>query len=190
MPFAILAAEIVIIGQEVYYPKEDHRLGAMLTHYPVESGKSLSDNYVAQPDRITLEGWVSDVEPGVSQGDGAVVWNLLKASAGGPLLTVVTHIRTYRNMALIDVETVRDETTGGSLVFQVKLEEVLFSVSEVAEIAAAIVSPTGPAAARTAAIAGGSRVAPSISQPLFSLASSVGGGAFFRVPGGGVEEGL
>ena len=85
-PFAILSAEVNLLGTaDIYFASEDHRLSADLTTYPVESGKQLSDNYVRRGDEVLLEGLVSDVEPGVKQGDAAVVWNRLAQLRGGRL---------------------------------------------------------------------------------------------------------
>ena len=168
--FAILSAEIDMLASgQIYFPSEDHRIGAKTTRYPVESGKELSDNLVRDQDRIRLEGIVSDVEPGVTRGDPTVVWQRLKGLSGSTLVTVVTQIRTYRNMAIIEAQTRRDRRTGRALSVVIELEEVLFAVSS--EIALTPAAVSGPAGGRTAHPAfGGTRPSPGVPAARFPAA--------------------
>ena len=167
--FAILSAEIDLLGSgDVYFPTEDHRLSADLTQYPVESGKQLSDNYFRRGDEMVLEGLVSDVEPGVRTGDAAVVWDRLAQLCGGSLVTVATHIRTYRNMAVLEAGTRRADGIRGSLIFRVKLREVLFATSNLLVLTPSTVNPGGPAGRRSATVQGGNRVSPIVAAPRFS----------------------
>ena len=169
-PFAILSAEVDLLGTaDIYFPSEDHRLPGDLTEYPVESGKNLTDNYVRMGDEVVLEGLVSDVQPGVKMGDSAVVWNRVAALRGGALVTVSTHIRTYLNMAVLEARTRRADGIKGSLVFFLKMREVLFATSRTVQLTASNVDPGGPAAHRTATVQGGTRVARTVSAPRFGL---------------------
>ena len=168
-PFAVLSAEVDLLGSaNVYFPTEDHRLPASVTDYPVESGKSLSDNYVREPVEIVLEGIVSSVRAGVKTGDAAVVWDRLDQLRGTTLCTVATHIRSYPNMAIVEVQTKREKGIR-NLLFKLSFREVLLAVSETASLVSSIVSASGPAANRTSTVAGGRRVAPVVAAPQFSL---------------------
>ena len=112
--FAILSASINLLAAgQVSFPAEDHRLRATKTNYPVESGKDLSDNYIREPNHLVLEGIVSDVAPGVR--DAGVVWDRMDQLRGGPLVEVSTHIKTYTNMAVMEVQTRRDNGIRGGL---------------------------------------------------------------------------
>ena len=82
-------------------------------------------------------------------------------------MTVSTHIRTYRNMAVLEAGTRRDNGIRGSLIFRAKFREVLFATSRVLQLTPAAVSPTGPAGRRTATVQGGNRVAPTVTESRF-----------------------
>ena len=182
--FAILSAQINLLAEGVYFPAEDHRLTASKTSYPVESGKSLSDNLVREPEQLTLEGLVSDVTPGVTTGDAGVVWDRISQLVGGSLVTVVTHIRTYTNMAVVKAETRRDNGIRGGLDFRLEMEEILFATSVAIRLTDVLVDAGGPAADRTAAVSGGTKLAPVITGPRFSqnpgIELTAEGGVVFR----------
>ena len=159
--FAIISASVDILGSDdIYFPTEQHKIAARLTHYPVESGKELADNYVRAANVVVLEGIVSDVEPGVRSGSGPVVWSQIESLAGGPLATIATHIYTYTNMALVESESRRADGIRDGLEFRAEFREVLFATSAELTITPVRVSPSGPAAQRTAAVAGGHRLSP------------------------------
>ena len=62
--FAVESAQIApLVGKLDGYPTEDHQLSLQTTEHPVESGGSVTDNAVKLPDKLRLEGWVSDGLP-------------------------------------------------------------------------------------------------------------------------------
>lgn len=154
---AIVSGRVTGISQAVWYASEEHKVAGRATTYPVESGKNYTDNYVAEPQAITMEGWVSDVAPGQKQGNPAEVWGSIRGAVGGSsLLSVHTALGSYHNMAIIDADAKRDGETPGGLIFFLKLEEVILAVTEIIEeLTAETVSSTGPAAARTANVSRG-----------------------------------
>lgn len=155
---AIVSGRVTGISQAVWYASEEHKVAGRATTYPVESGKNYTDNYVAEPQAITMEGWVSDVAPGQKQGNPAEVWGSIRGAVGGSsLLSVHTALGSYHNMAIIDADAKRDGDTPGGLIFFLKLEEVILAVTEIIEeLTAETVSATGPAASRTANVSRGS----------------------------------
>ena len=155
---AIVSGSVSGISQAVWYATEEHKVAGRATTYPVESGKNYTDNYVAEPQAITMEGWVSDVAPGQKRGNPAEVWGSIRGAIGGSaLLSVHTALGSYHNMAIIAADAKRDEDTAGGLIFFLKLEEVILAVTElIEELTAETVSSTGPAAARTANVSRGS----------------------------------
>lgn len=155
---AIVSGSVSGISQAVWYASEEHKVAGRATSYPVESGKNYSDNYVAEPQAITMEGWVSTVAPGQKQGNPAEVWGSIRGAVGGSsLLSVHTALGSYHNMAIIDADAKRDGDKPYGLIFFLKLEEVLLAVTEtITELTAETVSATGPAAARTATVSRGS----------------------------------
>ena len=166
--FAILSASVNLLGSDdIYFPTEDHKIAARLTHYPVESGKDLADNYVREPNVVVLNGVVSDVSPGVHTGSGPVVWSQIESLAGGPLVTIFTHIRTYSNMALVECDSRRADGIRNGLEFRAEFREVLFASSALLEITSVAVAPAGPAARRTSTVSGGSRQSPTVTAARF-----------------------
>ena len=155
---AIVSGSVSGISQAVWYASEEHKVAGRATTYPVESGKNYSDNYVAEPAAITMEGWVSTVAPGQKQGNPAEVWGSIRGAVGGSsLLSVHTALGSYHNMAIVDADAKRDGDTPFGLIFFLKLEEVLLAATEtITELTAETVSATGPAAARTATVSRGS----------------------------------
>ena len=70
--FAVESAQIgPLVGKLDGYPTEDHQLSLQTTEHPVESGGSVTDNAVKLPDKLRLEGWVSDGLPAAGTDGGA-----------------------------------------------------------------------------------------------------------------------
>ena len=127
----------------VLYFDEKHEITVSKTRQPLESGATLTDHAVRIPDRLTLQGLVSDLVEGGRQ-RGADVWQRLRTLADARTrFDVVTPIGVYQNMMLVNAETSRNAGTGGGLIFKLELEEVLF----VSLTSAGLVEETlGPAA--------------------------------------------
>lgn len=156
------------------YPVEEHRLDLATTEHPVESGNELTDNAVKRREHLRLQGWVSDLLPARGNertlgdgGLGAVVSGIISrrtnsvdrpADTWGEIIqlmenrtpiTVVTALRTYRNMLIVRAVAPVDATTGHrSLRFTIDLAEVLFTDTELSRISLDNVVEDGPAALR------------------------------------------
>ena len=143
------------------YLSEEHEANVAHTTYPVESGASLTDHALRRPNKLKLEGWVSDLLPS----DTAILslplaqrapaaWREIDRlmNARQPLM-VVTGLKVYRNMLLTKASAPVNSSTGLGLRFTLELEEVLFRpLREVVGGLTLVPAPTGPAAERTASV--------------------------------------
>ena len=129
-----------LIGKVDGYLAEEHERSVSKTSYPVESGASLTDHAVRQPDKLKLEGWVSDLLPsddadqGLALKDRATAaWSEIhKLTDAREPLTVVTRLKVYENMLITKASAPVNDRTGYGLRFSLDLEEVLFHPLRVA----------------------------------------------------------
>ena len=142
------------------YFSEEHRVGLRKTKYPVESGATLTDNAVSIPERLRLEGLVSDLlpapgntlSPDRAPDTWAAIVSLAKART---TFDVVTALKVYENMLVVRAEAPRNNTTGNSLRFTLDLEELLLGQTEILKVDEEDVTPL--ASERISAIDGGDR---------------------------------
>ena len=78
------------------HPDESHEISIAKTDYPIETGSSLTDNAINEPDKLTLEGWVSDLFIPLTalvsiEGRPVEAWNRITALAKArePLLSLI-----------------------------------------------------------------------------------------------------
>lgn len=147
------------------FPVEEHGAAVGLTQNPVESGSTIVDNAVKRPDRLRLTGRVSDILPAPGRllnPDGpADLWQeVLSLMANRVLLEVLTPLRTYRDMLIVDARTVRDRQSGFGLRFVIDFREVLYTETSLARFPPDVVDLLGPAADRTSETDGGDRSSP------------------------------
>ena len=152
---------------------EQHKVSVSKTAYPVESGASVTDHAVREPNKLKLQGWVSDLMPAplaipwVSRSErGAGAWlEILRVMEAREPLTVITALAVYQNMLLVSAEAPVDRTTGLSLVFTLDLEEVLVSPAVRQEGRELGSVSQGPAANRLGAVRRGRVQARPVPRP-------------------------
>lgn len=172
-----------LVGVVDAYPEERHSLAATKTKYPVETGESIGDNIVNEPDVIVLEGWVSnlqlaeeaetDIPP---EGKPSEAWARLKdLKEKGELLRVITQLGVYENMLITSIESTVDVSTGNALRFSMTLEELETVETVFVQLPPAKVS--GPASNRTGKVNGGKRSAQEVTNTslLYDLIKAVSG---------------
>lgn len=113
----------VIVGEQVVAVdatmRETHNFNARASAFPVEDGSTTSDNIFNDPDQVTIEAIISNypMEGGrieaVTEGFRA----LQAIRQARRLVTLVTGLNVYRNMAMLNVSIPRDKTIGESLQF-------------------------------------------------------------------------
>lgn len=121
---------------------ETHTNTNQVTDHPVEDGSIISDHINRQPDTLDLVGTVSDfpvywlggtMAPSPIDGDATrpkdrvalAYGELRRIMIEGELITVVTTLREYENMAIISLTVSRDAGTGKSLPVTISLREII-----------------------------------------------------------------
>lgn len=139
---------------------ESHELTATATKHRVERGVRIADHVRPEPVVLTIEGLITNTPISRSQQTRAVEFggsSFLSATStaspfgvpgyaeeafakldairlAGELVTVVTNLRTYDNMALTSLVVPRDRSTGDALRFTAKLEELIFVENKITTI--------------------------------------------------------
>lgn len=125
---------------------EIHELEAELTEHPIEFGSPIADHYKVLPQKITINGIVSDSPlPAdhlgglISSAQGVVATvnrvtgfsrvdeaydSLRKKMNNASLVNVVTTLRTYEDMAITSLSVERDAPNGNILNSTISLREV------------------------------------------------------------------
>lgn len=114
---------------------EEHSLENKITEFPLETGANLNDHIVNSPRRFTLQGLVTNTP---LRGDNSPPGNyaevafqsLEKLHADRQLMTVVTRMKQYKNMAIEKISIPRSQTTGEAIEFTASLVEVKRVVSK------------------------------------------------------------
>ena len=112
--------------------REDHRYSSRVTNYPVEEGSTLSDHIINEPAEITLEGIVTDSPLSILSFFNRSVdaFNqFVEIHEKRELVTVVTGLKIYPNMAITSLNVPRDLRTGQSLKFTIELQNVILDSS-------------------------------------------------------------
>lgn len=109
---------------------EAHSLTSTVSEHPVEEGATISDHIQQNLRSGKLRGLVSNYSIQTGGGDGETnramnAWlifqNLWKSRQ---LVTIVTTLEVYENVAVVSVSTNRDASTGDSLEFDVDFRQV------------------------------------------------------------------
>lgn len=118
--------------------EETHVSANQITQFPVEQGVDITDHIRRQPERITIRGMVTD-HPIIFGGAGRSNRSLdayqtfLKMLDDAQLITVVTTLRQYSNMAIESMEVPRNANLGSAVQVTLNMREVLTSEVAVAE---------------------------------------------------------
>lgn len=127
--------------------REEHGLTIELTRHPIEEGADPTDHARKLPDRLTLEGLFTNTP--IDQAEARARGNtaagakgyaqeqhakLLELAAARRAVTVLTEIKTYKNMVLTSLSTPRDAKVGDAVRFTCTFEEIRFVKSEVVRL--------------------------------------------------------
>ena len=179
---------------------ETHKDEALITEHPVEEGSTMSDHIVKLPESVTLVGMVSNTpivylasltakspvttdttKP--SDRVQAAYEKLLELQSKGLVVTVVTTLRTYKNMGLKVLSAVRDAENGNVLNCTIELKQV----PVVTTLAVDLPKPinVGNKDDTDKGRNGKDDAAKKVNEKAESLASSIVGGIRKRLFGGG-----
>ena len=111
-------------------PTQTHVGENEITAHPVETGTAIVDHVRVKPDKLTIEGVVSDspLDGSNTSGldlSGAAYQQLQAMQKAGELLQVVTSLRTYTSMVITSINVPRDSKTGKALKFTIAFEQII-----------------------------------------------------------------
>ncbi len=143
------------------FTDEIHTLRINKTAQPIETGSSITDNSVVEPQALRMVGFVSNLVPAegssvpVSE-RGKEAWVQLEelAKKREPV-SILTTLKLYENFLIVSLEAQSNELTGTALDFTINFEEILFSDSEFTTLPADILA--GPAVNKSGKVEGGNK---------------------------------
>lgn len=112
--------------------REGHERCNVVTDHPIEDGSSVSDHIYSEPERLTIDGEISDTPValfgglvGLSSRRSVEAYEQLMALwEERELVTVVTGFQIYTDMAITNVSCPRDQKTGRRLLFTCEMKKV------------------------------------------------------------------
>lgn len=116
------------------FMEESHNSSATATSYALEDGADITDHIFKNNDTVEIKGEICAPMYAYDFLKGRGVFYVAKyeeiKSFVGQLITIVTGLKTYNNVAFIDFQVDRDASTGGSLSFSAKFEQKKIVVSQ------------------------------------------------------------
>jgi hypothetical protein len=111
---------------------EEHRYTSRVTSYPVEDGTIISDHILNEPEVVVISGIVTDSPINIlSQFNRSVTAfnTLVRMQQNREVMTLVTGIKVYQNMAITSLDVPRNLRTGQSLQFNIEFQKINFDTS-------------------------------------------------------------
>lgn len=111
---------------------EDHSYSSRVTAYPIESGRTISDHIINEPDVLQISGVVTDTPLSILSPFNRSIdaFNrLVGIHERKEIITVVTGIKVYTNMVMTSLQVPRNIQTGQSLNFVIELQKILLDSS-------------------------------------------------------------
>lgn len=109
---------------------ENHERDSQITSFPIEDGAEASDHIIINPERISITGFITNT-PAIILGAGASSDNVQNAVdvledlwQSKELMTVVSDLKVYSDMAIESLSFPRDQRTGQALEFRVSLKKI------------------------------------------------------------------
>ena len=115
--------------------EENHQFKARVTKYPVENGSTISDHISNEPFELSIKGVISNHPLGnaISSGSSialrrvqAAYFNLVQIREKRQLVSIVTGLSNYSDMALVSLSIPRNQQTGDSLEFTAEFIQIRF----------------------------------------------------------------
>lgn len=159
---------------------ESHSHSAKATDFPVESGASISDHVVQQPDVVKLEGVISDsplpsavgmdtetflaaARSGEFESRGAdAYWQLLEIKEAGTPVLISTTLRNHLDMVIESIEVSEED---GGLTFSITAKHI--------EMATVSVVPVPAVESATAKVSKGAQATKSADSSTADKASTM-----------------
>lgn len=122
--------------------EETHTATAQVTRHPIETGATVADHVIQDPDGLQLEAlFVDQPLPGRNRTQGAqgrareLHDALLRIKATGTVVEVRTSIRSYARMIVESVKTPRNKKTKNAVRLSISLSTVTFADSQTVALA-------------------------------------------------------
>jgi len=156
-PGTTVQSETVEIGFDITR-SQDHAFDNTVTSNPIEDGSHITDHIINEPDRLNLRGMITDTPVRFLSG----IQDIAEQGLGGEsrskstfdtfkelrdtkaLVTIVTGLNIYTNMAIRSFTVPRDNTTGETLEFTLDLINVKVVSSKTVAVADQIVKDNPP----------------------------------------------
>lgn len=106
---------------------EDHNYSSVVTNYPVESGRNISDHIYNEPITVQITGIVTDSPLSFLSSFNRSIdaFNrLILIHQRRERITVVTGIKVYPSMVMTNLQVPRNVNTGQSLTFSIQLQQM------------------------------------------------------------------
>jgi hypothetical protein len=105
---------------------EAHEGKSQVTNYSVEDGSQISDHIINQPDKLVIEGFVtnSSLSGGGATASQQAFNQLFQLRSEKKLVTVVTGFKVYNDMAILSISVPKTRATGDSISFTVELQKI------------------------------------------------------------------
>ena len=127
--------------------EETHQFASKITQFPIETGETIADHIFNEPKRLTIEGIVSNFplpfpDPALiartfkyslqsqKKYSDAVFKELMQLRDSRKLITVVTRLNSYDNMAILSLTIPRNKDNQEVLRFTIELQEVIIKSTE------------------------------------------------------------
>lgn len=128
--------------------REEHSKKNVVTDHAIEDGSMVSDHIYSEPDTLIIEGEISDTPiaifgglMGLSSRRSIDAYEELVALRNNrELVTVVTGLEIYSDMAITSLDCPRDQKTGRRLLFTAELKKVRKVSTQLVTIPASKVS--------------------------------------------------
>jgi len=108
-------------------PNADTRMSNLITELPIESGKSVNDNIVAEPSTFSLDAIVSNMidEEGRAREQPSLIWLLLqRLTRENRILTLVDELGSQNNLVIEELGRKENFMTGNSLQVHISLKQL------------------------------------------------------------------
>lgn len=150
---------------------ENYQLNATVTSNPIEDGKTINDNIVNDPEKITIEGFITNdpirILGGVlnesvndenrSQTAFDALYELFNNKT---LVNVVSHFKVYKDMAFENLTIPRNQTSGKAIRFTADLVKIVKVKSELVTIPRSQLAPAKKDSGQSSADKGSQTITP------------------------------
>ena len=103
----------------------EHKMNLKPTEHPVQSGSSITDHSIMQPDEVILEIGMSDTASGAGSNYSVNGYQMLRAiMQKREPLTLTTRLNTYRDMLITSISAPDDVSTMFALKASIYLQQI------------------------------------------------------------------